>query len=253
MSASEKFNQSAGRSSSNREKRMFGSSLDFAAKEAYKLLRTNLEFALADVEGCRVIGITSATRGEGKSLTSINICYTLAEYGKRVLLIEGDLRLPTLSRKLSLSNGKGLSNIIADSSMRTIPIRKYSMKTKEDEGVTIDILTSGSVPPNPSELLGSERMKLLMKALRNNYDYILIDLPPVLAVTDALVASKVIDGMVIVVRNAVTEKNAYADAIRQMKFANTRILGCVLNCVDQERETKKGYYHYSRYYEETKR
>ena len=250
MSASEKNDRRSAENTAKKEKRMFGANLDFGAKEAYKTLRTNLEFALADVEGCRVIGVSSATRGEGKSLTSLNICYTLAESGKRVLLIGGDLRLPTLSRKLGIPNGKGLSDVIADASMQAIPIRRYTVKTKEKTETSFGVLLSGSVPPNPSELLGSERMRLLMETLKKSYDYIILDLPPVLAVTDTLVASKIVDGFVIVVRNGVTDKNAYAETIRQLRFADARILGCVFNCADRERMTKRGYYHYDYYYRE---
>ena len=218
MSASVKQN---GKVSIGTDRRMFGANLNFSAKEAYKLLRTNLEFSLADVTGCRVIGVTSSMRGEGKSLTALNLSYSVAESGKRVLLIEGDMRLPTLTKQLQLhvTENIGLSDVIADAGMRTIPIRKYTMKTKEDSEVCFSILTSGSVPPNPSELLGSERMKQLLSALRESYDYIVLDLPPVLAVTDALVGSKIVDGVIMVVRCDYADKGALQDAIRQLRYA----------------------------------
>ncbi|MBO5280533.1 MAG: CpsD/CapB family tyrosine-protein kinase, partial [Clostridia bacterium] len=134
--------------------------LDFASTEAYKLLRTNLQFTLPDAsKKCHVIGITSSSRGEGKSTTSINLSSALAATEKKVLLIDGDLRLPTISKKLNISVKTGLSDVLLDASELEMAI--HAMEECEN----LHILASGKIPPNPSELLGSSQMKVLLEKL----------------------------------------------------------------------------------------
>ena len=224
--------------------KMIGSNLNFTVKESYKRLRTNLDFALADVQGCRVIGLTSSIRGEGKSITSINLAYTLAEAGLRVILIEGDMRLPTLARKLRLVSRKGLSNVCADSVSVKDVIQCYKSSGKEQLKVEFDILTAGTIPPNPSELLSSQKMEEVFEELRSSYDYLIVDLPPVIAVTDALVASRLLDGVVFVIRHDYSEKGALAEAMRQMSFSNIRVLGCVFNCSNEDKDGYLSRYRY---------
>ena len=218
---------------------MIGASMNFAASEAYKLLRTNLMFSFSGSEECRIIGMTSSFRGEGKSLTSINTAYTLAEAKKRVLLIEGDMRLPTLSGRLRLRSSPGLSNLLVGLNSVNEAIQPFNVAVEDDVSITVDVLVSGDIPPNPSELLGSDRMQALLEALRTRYDFIVLDLPPVTAVTDALVASKLVDGMVVVVRSNHAVRGALAETIRQLRLVNTRILGFAFNGAS---DAGQGYY-----------
>ncbi len=225
-----------------------GSEMSFAASEAYKLLRTNLMFSFSGQEECSVIGMTSAFRGEGKSVTAVNLAYTLAQTQKKVLLIEGDMRLPTMSKRLSLEPAPGLSNLLAGMNSVKECIQQVEVTVEEDSKATLDVLVSGSNPPNPSELLGSERMEALMSGLRDRYDFIVLDLPPVTIVTDPIVACKIIDGMIVVVRNNRVVRGALDETIRQLNLVNARILGFVFNGAG---EASSGYYkgkRYSRYY-----
>lgn len=230
-------------------KQMIAEKMSFAASEAYKLLRTNLMFSFSGSEECRVIGLTSSFRGEGKSLTSINLAYTLAENRKNVLLIEGDMRLPTLSGRLGLRASPGLSNLLVGLNSVTEALQTYEAKQEDGAIVSMNVLVSGDVPPNPSELLGSERMQALITALRGHYEYIVFDLPPVTAVADALVASQLTDGMVIVVRGSQTARGALAETIRQLKLVDARLLGFVFNgAADAGAEHYKGAYGYKKGY-----
>ena len=223
---------------------MIGGNMSFAASEAYKQLRTNLMFTFSDEECCRVIGLTSAFRGEGKSLTSLNLAYTLAETSKRVLLIEGDMRLPTLAKRLGFQSSPGLSNLLVGLNTIGDAIQQFVVPVKDGDAVVLDVIVSGDIPPNPSELLGTARMQSLIRTLKSRYDYIVLDLPPVTAVTDALVVSHLADGMVIVVRNNRAVRGALAETIRQLRLVDTRIIGFVFNGAG---DSGSGYYR-SRYY-----
>lgn len=205
---------------------MIGSNLNFAASEAYKLLRTNIMFSLADDDSRRVIGITSSLKGEGKSLTAINLAYTIAETGKKVLLIECDLRLPTIAKRLKLHAAPGLSNLLVGLNSAEEAVQKGVMLEN------LDIMPAGNIPPNASELLESSRMSYTVNKLAEYYDYILLDLPPVGVVSDAIVASKLISGMVIVVRQDYASRGALAETMRQMKYVDAKILGFVFNSAD---------------------
>lgn len=230
---------------------MFGSNLTFAAKEAYKLLRTNLLFALPEnVEGRgHVIGVTSSLRGEGKSTTTVNLARTLAEQGGRVLIVEGDLRLPSLHKKLKIAPKPGLSNVLA-ARVDPLPyVQTVEVARVNNVPITFDVLSAGDIPPNPSELLGSVRMKQRIERLAGKYHFILIDLPPVTAVTDALVATKIVDGIVMVVRNEYTDSGSLKEAMRQLKLVDARILGFVYTCADAGSGSYRKKYKY-RYYSE---
>lgn len=221
---------------------MIGSNLNFAASEAYKLLRTNLEFSFTDDEEQKIIGITSSLKGEGKSITTINLAYTLAEAGKKVLLMECDMRLPSIAKRLDLKSTKGLSNLL---------VGKNSADEVIQEGVlseTMDVIPAGDIPPNASELLASKRMEYTLEYLAKYYDYILLDLPPVTVVADALVASKLVSGMVVVVRQDYVGRTALAETMRQLRYVNAKVLGFVFNSVDDntlpynKKYYRKGYY-----------
>ena len=151
--------------------------LNFASREAYKRLRTNIMFSFAEEAPCRIIGVTSSLRGEGKSVTAINTAYTMAQSGKKVLLIDADMRIPTVAKKLELpANTSGLSNLLVGVDKKDEIIQHIKFLKNN---VQLDILTAGELPPNPSELLGSKRMEVLLDTLKKHYNYIIIDLPPV--------------------------------------------------------------------------
>ena len=201
----------------------FASELDFASSEAYNLLRTNISFTLAGKgEGARLMGVSSPCPQEGKSFTSINLAYSLAKDGQKVLLIDGDMRRPSVAGVLEMSRTPGLSNLLAGGNFDEI----VHFGTLHEN---LDVLLSGDIPPNPSELLGSERMKAVMDEFAEKYDYVIVDLPPVTAVADPLVISKLLDGIVVVVRHAYTRKRNVREAVRQLNFSGVRILGFVYN------------------------
>lgn len=201
---------------------MFGANVSFAAAEAYKLLRTNIMYSLTEDE-CHIIGITSAVSSEGKSTVACNLAYSLAEVGKKVLLIDGDLRLPTVATKLELEKAPGLTELLITRN----DFKPVIQSCKDITG--LDVLTAGGMAPNPSELLGSDRMAELLSLLSKHYEYILIDLPPVTVVSDALAAAKFLRGIVMVVRRGAAEERELADAMRQLKLVGLRVLGFVFN------------------------
>lgn len=218
---------------------LFGPNLSFAATEAYKLLRTNLMFSFSNEGEGRVIGITSPVQNEGKSLTACNIAYALAEAGEKVLLLEADLRRPTVAAKLDLPRGVGLTNMLVS----RVSVEDAVQRCENVPG--LDIITSGDIPPNPSELLSSNRMTQILEELKKQYAYIIVDLPPVTVVSDALGISKNLDGVVIVVRAGISEKKMLDEAMRQLRMVNVRILGFVYRDVASEKKAyKEKYYNY---------
>ena len=208
---------------------IFGQNMTFAAKEAYKLLRTNLLFALPEPTEGRgyIIGVTSSMRGEGKSTTTINLASTLAEQGARVLLIEADMRLPSLHKKLDINPKPGLSNVLLTREDPTSYIQTVGVTTQGENAISFDILPAGDLPPNPSELIGSNRMQHRLDSLSRLYNFILLDLPPVTAVTDALVATSLVDGTLMVVRNEYVDSGSLKEAMRQLKLVDAKLLGFV--------------------------
>lgn len=213
---------------------------EFYIREAYKALRTNVNFALADTEGCKVILVTSARQSEGKSLNALNLSISLAQTGARVLIIDCDLRRPKLNRLLNVSSDTGLSNHLVEPK----PLDDLPLKM-EDHG--IDLILSGDIPPNPSELLGSAKMQTLLTALREKYDYIIIDSPPVDMVIDAVVLVPLCDGVLFVVKANQTERATVTRAMEQLKFAKAKILGFVFNGTNPEFGSGYGKYKYRKY------
>ena len=210
----------------------------FTVLEAYKTLRTNLMFSLAG-KGCKKILITSAMPGEGKTTTAINLGKVFAMNGEKVLLVDCDLRLSTTSAKLSICNTPGLSDVL-------VGMRELSEVIQHMED-GLDVLTAGNIPPNPSELLGSESMQILMALLENSYKYIILDAPPIAAVTDATVISSLASGTVIVVRSGVADRDTVGISIERLRLAGAKLLGFVYISPDEERkgyEKSYGYYGY---------
>lgn len=221
--------------------------LEFTATEQYKLIRANLNFTLPEGEKCPVIGVTSAMRGEGKSTTAVNLSYVLAESGNKVLLIDGDLRIPSIAKKMEIPNYPGLTNILMNKG--AVQLSNYQSSLLENWF----IIPSGNIPPNPSELLGSKRMEAALKVLKEHFDYIIIDLPPVNIVSDALAISHYITGMIVVVREEYTEKKELEHCFRQLRLSNVKVLGCVMNDAKNgggsySKYKKYKYYKYRKYY-----
>ena len=228
----------------SKETTLVGSGITFAASEAYKLLRTKLQFSFVDDNDCHIIGVSSALAGEGKSLSSVNLAYSLAQLEKRVLLIDCDMRRPSLNAKLPIQKTPGLSNYLTRQVHRDEVIQKYAT-----EECAFDVISSGRNPPNPIELLSSARMQKVLEQFRESYDYIILDLPPVGEVSDALVAAKLVDGILLVVRQNYCDRNALGTAINQFRFVDARILGVVLNCASEGGSGYgKRYRSYKRYY-----
>ena len=213
--------------------------LEFTAIEQYKLLRTNLTFTVpADVK-CPVIGVSSSIRGEGKSTTAINLSYVLAENGKKVLLVDADLRIPSIAKKMEMNSSPGLTDFLMDYESQQLSVFKSKLLDNWY------ILPSGNLPPNPSELLGSRRMEQIFGILSEKFDYIIVDLPPVNVVSDALAISNFITGLVVVIREEYTSKKELEACFRQLKLSNVKVLGCVLN---GSRNDSGSYGRYKKYY-----
>lgn len=224
------------KSSAARKHALFGKNVSFSTGEAYKLLRTKLQFSFADDRSCHVLGISSSLSGEGKSLTSINLAYTLSQLGKKVILLDCDMRRPTLAEKLNIAKKPGLSSCLTGQVQLGELIQNCGIAGEEQ---AFHVISAGQNPPNPVELLSSARMNNVLTTLKNNYDYIILDLPPVGEVSDAMAVAKQTDGILLVVRQDACDRNALSDTIRQFEFIDARILGLVFNCV---REHGSGYY-----------
>lgn len=218
-----------------------GDKLNFEGKEAYNLLRTNLMFATKrNDRNARVIGMTSSVHGEGKSLTIINLAYAIAESGRRVVLVECDLRLPTLRKKLGLPKTTGLSNLLAGNTGEKATLHKDVLIKN------FDVVLAGDIPPNPSELLGSKAFANLVDNVAESYDVVLLDLPPVGEVSDALVVSKVADGLIVVVRNDYTIQSDLDYTLRQCEMVGAKVIGFVYN--GSATKSKKYKYGYGKKY-----
>jgi len=202
--------------------------------EQYRTIRTNIQFSSVDEE-LRSILFTSSGPGEGKSMTTANIAVTYAQQGKKVLLIDADLRKPTVHYTFRLDNLKGLSNVLVGDVLLEEAIHTTSIDH-------LDVISSGPIPPNPSELLGSRKMRAILERAKEQYDLVIFDTPPVLAVTDAQIMADFVDGAMLVVRSKVTELDAATKAVEALKPAKARLLGTVLN--DREKKGSNYYYYY---------
>ena len=231
----------------NETKPLLGNDISFAASESYKLLRTKLQFSFADEGGCRVIGVSSALTGEGKSLSAVNLAFSMSQLGKRVLLIGCDMRRPSVAKKLNIVQIPGLSDFLAGMAGTENLIQCCGISGSER---AFHVIAAGRTPPNPIELLSSARMEKMVEKLRGSYDYIILDLPPVGEVSDALAVARLTDGMLLVVRQSQSDRHSLTAAVRQFEFVNTRLLGMVFNCVGQggARYGKYRYRYYRKYY-----
>jgi len=202
--------------------------------EAYRTLRTNLDFAGLD-RALKTLVVTSAGVSEGKSTTLANLAVVSAQAGRRVILVDADLRRPMLHQVFGLANDTGLTTMMMDdAALAAPPLRKTAV-----EGLSI--LTSGPLPPNPAEVMGSRRMEEIIAALAERADQVLFDTPPVVAVTDAAVLATKVDGVVLVVSAGHTRRDHARTAIQRLQQINARIVGAVLTNVQVDTGLK-GYY-----------
>jgi capsular exopolysaccharide synthesis family protein len=206
--------------------------------EAYRTLRTNIRFSAVDRE-VKVVMVTSPGPGEGKSTTVSNLAVTYAQADQRVLLIDGDLRKPVLHRIFHVSNRFGLTDLLASNGDPLQAIRPTAIPN-------LHLITSGPTPPNPSELLGSRRMASIVEELREHYDMILLDTPPVLALTDAQIISSLSDGALLVIDSGKVKHSIALRAKMNLDQVNARVLGVVLNNVTHKEDEL--YYYYNYYY-----
>ena len=203
--------------------------------EQYRTIRTNIQFSMIDRD-VKSIVITSSGPWEGKSTTAANLASVFTDQGKRVLLVDADLRKPTVQRTFGLSNIVGLTTLLSD------PEQELAKVIQLVTGTELHVLTSGPIPPNPSELLNSNRMNILMKRFEDMFDIIIYDMPPVTSVTDAQIMAAKADGVVFVIRHGVAQKDSVLNAKELLEMVNANILGVVFNGV--EKKTDYSYYGY---------
>lgn len=202
--------------------------------EAYRTLRTNIQFSTID-NNIRSIVVTSPEPSEGKSTTITNLAVAFAQEGKKVILIDADLRKPTLHHFFMKSNRIGLSNLLAGQSTLQQAISDTHIEN-------LSLICSGPVPPNPAEMLNSKRLVQQLEELKEMFDIILFDTPPTLAVTDSQVLSAKCDGVVFVLNSGKVKRDTARKAMERLQHVNARILGVVLN--NKERNKNEGSYYY---------
>jgi len=227
--------------------------------EAYRELRTNLQFSALDLP-LKTILVTSASPGEGKSITAANLAIVMAQGGYSVLLVDADLRRPVLHKLFNLNNGRGLTTWLVGSETRLNELPGLGSGWMQNSGALSEdlktfsqatriaglrVITSGGLPPNPSEVLGSERMRQFLNEAQHAFDVVIIDSPPCGAVTDPVVLSQVVDGVLLVLDAHSTVRQAARRASENLRNVNARLVGMVINRLDR---SKGRYYYYSRYY-----
>lgn len=208
--------------------------------EAYRSLRTNIQFADID-NPKRILMVTSSASKEGKSTTAVNLAVTLAQMGSRVLLIDSDLRRPALHNFFSVEKTYGLTNVLIGS-------LSFDDVLKKTEVDNLDLITAGDIPPNPSEMVASEAMRKLIDEAHQRYDFVVMDSPPVIAVTDAAILATRVDGTILVASSGFISKREVSRAVSLMKNVRSKIMGVVLNSLDIKR-IYGSYYYYFHYYQ----
>jgi protein-tyrosine kinase len=206
------------------------------AAEAYRALRTSIQFAHLD-RPCRSIVITSASAGEGKTTTAANFAVVTAQSGSRVCLVDADLRRPGLHRVFRLQNARGLTDALRDDSSLADVAQPTLLPT-------LQLVTSGTLPPNPAELTGSARMRQLIEGATSDYDLVILDTPPVIPVSDGIALSAHAEGVIVVVKVGTVPSEVVRRAVEQIESVRGRVLGVVLNHVNHRRD---GDYYYSHY------
>ena len=200
--------------------------------ESYRSLRSNIEYSSFDDE-YRAIVVTSSVPGEGKSTTSGNLALSLAQSGNKVLLVDCDMRKPSIHKKFKISNMSGTAELL---------LRKESFEDVANfYNENLTIITAGKIPPNPSEMLSSRAMTAFIKEMKEEFKYIILDTPPLQAVTDAQVLSTKADGILLVVKAGSTKKDAVLNSVDLIEKVHGKVIGIVLNGVENK---KNNYYYY---------
>ena len=202
--------------------------------ESYRSLRTNIQYSSIDKQ-VKTLVVTSSNAGEGKSTVAGNLAYTFFQNGKRVLIIDCDLRKPSLHRKFNVSNEEGLTDVLVGTS------KLNNVMKKVDDNLYL--LTTGTLPPNPAEIIGSNTMENFLEQCKINFDYIILDTPPILPVTDSKLLAIKADATVVVVRSEVSKSKHVSQDFKELEKVNANIIGTILN--DVEMYSEKLYYDYS--------
>lgn len=223
----------------DKQKLLLSPTSSFSVQEAYKTLRTNVIFSLPG-NGSKCIGVISANRSEGKSSIAINLAISFAQIDKKVVVIDCDMRLPTVASKLSIDSVPGLSDFLIGEES------EIKIKTMPDSN--IDVITAGKIPPDSTVLIASQSMSDLIDDLKTRYDYLIFDFPPLTIVSDAVILRSKIDGYLVVVRHELSEYGKINETIRQLKFSNAKIIGFVYNGKSSEKKYYKGKKYYRGYY-----
>ena len=213
----------------SREKTVLSDKSPWSIQEAYKVLRTNVLFSLPG-EGPRIIAVTSAFASDGKTTNAVNTAISMGKLNKKVLLIDCDMRKPSVDGMLGIRAVPGLSDTLAG-------LNKMEEALQHMEESDIDVISAGSIPPDPTLLLQGGEMHRLLNKAKSSYDYVVLDFPPVTTVTDAVLLSDIIDGYLIVVRHERTDYRAVIDTVEQLRFAKANIIGFIYN--DYSLENKK--------------
>lgn len=204
--------------------------------EQYRTVRTNLQFAVAGDQPLRSMAVVSSGPGDGKSTSSANLAVVFAQAGRRVLLVDADMRKATVHKIFGLSNEVGLSNLVSGQQSASSVIQPSGVDN-------LSVMTAGPTPPNPAELLNSRRMNVVIEELYQMFDLIVFDLPPLMTVADGLIMASKTYGTVVVIREGVTRKDSIIEAKNRLIQAKARILGVIYNGAEQMNESS--YYYYS--------
>lgn len=212
----------------------------FAIVESYKAARTNIMFSLSADEK-KIFAVTSYSKGEGKSTVSSNLAISFSKMEKRVLLIDSDLRRPNIHNIFKVDNTAGLSNVIGK-------MGDFDEIVHRNVLPNLDILTSGTIPPNPSELLCSSRFVDLVQRVNDEYDYVLFDTPPIGVVSDALLLKDMVAGFVVVLRERSTTHGDIQNLLDSINLADSKLLGFIkVGCISGKKRGKRNYYYYQYY------
>ncbi len=219
--------------------------LKFRVEEAYKTIRANIMFS-AIKKGCKTIVVSSSLPNEGKTTTTVNLAVTISQADQRVLLIDGDLRKPKIHHYFDLPNSPGLTNHLSDiiSGKRTADLFSIIHPTQYEN---LSVVCSGSIPPNPAELLGSDFMTEFLDDVSKDFDYIIIDTPPINVVSDSLALIRESDGVVLVVRSNHSTHPELQKALSSLEFIDAKILGFVVNFAESKASKYRMSYNYSGY------
>ncbi len=210
---------------------------DSAANESFKIVRTNLKY-YGWTHQAKTLVLTSTDPGEGKSTIAANLAVSLSQTGKKVILIDADLRIPVQHHIFAVENRQGLADVLSGRINLFMAIHPTQL-------ANLWLLTSGTVPHNPSELLGNGRLATMLDELKTLYDFILLDCPPVLPVTDTVLIAAIAEGTVLVAREGETDLKRLVAAKRQLAQGNARLLGVIMNKVRRNKKENRYYHYYS--------